>query len=99
MAGQVLWQNKPGADEEVSLIVHRHDHGYPGKIASYGSVRTDQAGKFTFDRMLPGLVQISRPIKTSDPDSANTPRWRLSPAQPSSHLPRGPSDLKRLRSM
>ena len=68
IAGQVLWQDKPGADEEVSLTVHRDEYGYPGMIASYAKTRTDKDGKFTFDRVLPGLVQISRPIKPAEPN-------------------------------
>ena len=63
IAGQVLWQDKPGASEDVSFTVHRHEYGYPGMIASYGETQTDSSGKFTFDRVLPGLVQVSRPIK------------------------------------
>jgi beta-lactamase regulating signal transducer with metallopeptidase domain len=72
IAGQVLWQDKPGADEEINLTIHRDDYGYPGMIASYENARTDQQGKFTFDRVLPGLVQISRPIKTAEPNTSVT---------------------------
>jgi beta-lactamase regulating signal transducer with metallopeptidase domain len=66
IAGQVLWHDRPGVDEEVSLTIHRDEYGYPGMIASYENVRTDQDGRFTFDRVLPGLVQISRPVKVAD---------------------------------
>ena len=69
IAGQILWQDKPGADEEVSLTVHRDEYGYPGMIASYAETRTGKDGKFAFDRVLPGLVQISRPIKPSEPNN------------------------------
>lgn len=65
IAGQVLWQDKPGLDEEVTLTIHRSEYGYPGMIASYEKTRTDKEGKFAFDKVLPGLVQISRPFKTS----------------------------------
>lgn len=65
IAGQVLWQDTPGANEEVTLTVHRDEYGYPGMIASYEKTQTNKDGTFTFDRVLPGLVQISRPIKTS----------------------------------
>lgn len=70
IAGQILWQDKPGVDEEVTLSVHRDEYGYPGMVASYGKTRTDKEGKFTFDRVLPGLVQISRPSKPSGPNAA-----------------------------
>ncbi|MDB5384707.1 MAG: blaR1 4 [Planctomycetaceae bacterium] len=65
IAGQVLWKDKPGAEEDVTLTVHRHEYGYPGMIASYAKTRTDQNGVFTFQRVLPGLVQISRPFTTN----------------------------------
>lgn len=68
IAGQVLWQDKPGADEEVTLTIHRDEYGYPGMIASYEKARTDKDGEFAFDRVLPGLAQISRPIVPADPN-------------------------------
>ncbi|MBC7851884.1 MAG: hypothetical protein IAF94_00465, partial [Pirellulaceae bacterium] len=71
ITGQVLWGTKPGADEEVSLIAHRHEHGYPGMVASYARTKTDKQGRFTFDRALPGLTQISRPIiPAGSPDTS-----------------------------
>lgn len=70
LSGQVLWQDRTGADEEVNLTIHRDEYGYPGMIASYAATRTGQEGKFTFDRVLPGLVQISRPIKSAEPNNA-----------------------------
>lgn len=69
IAGQVLWQDKPGAEEGVTMSVHRDEYGYPGMVASYGTVITGKDGKFTFDRVLPGMVQISRPLKPADPNS------------------------------
>lgn len=73
VAGQVLWQDQPGADEEISLTVHRDEYGYPGMIASYATIRTGRDGKFNFDRVLPGRVQISRPINLVDPNKPNEP--------------------------
>ena len=61
--GQILWKDKPGADLDVSLIVHRDDYGYPGMVASYEDTKSDSEGRFAFDRVLPGHVQISLPIK------------------------------------
>jgi beta-lactamase regulating signal transducer with metallopeptidase domain len=66
--GQVLWQDKPGTDRDVTLSVHRHDYGYPGMVASYGRTRTDAEGRFVFDRVLPGLTQISHPIRPNPAD-------------------------------
>ena len=61
--GRVLWKNKPGAGDEVTLSVHRDEYGYPGMIASYATTQTDKEGRFTFDRALPGRTQISLPTK------------------------------------
>jgi hypothetical protein len=61
--GRVLWKDKPGVDDEITLSVHREDYGYPGMIASYAKTRSDREGIFTFERALPGHTQISRPFK------------------------------------
>jgi len=63
--GRVLWKDKPGAKEAVSLIVHRDDYGYPGMVAQYGRTNTDGEGRFVFDRVLPGHVQLSLPMQAS----------------------------------
>ena len=63
--GQVLWQNQPGADEEISYSIHRDEYGYPGMISSYSQARTDKMGRFTIQRVLPGRVQLSRPFKVT----------------------------------
>ncbi|MFO0868908.1 MAG: M56 family metallopeptidase [Pirellulales bacterium] len=67
--GQVLWQDQPGAGEPVSLIVHRDDYGYPGMVASYAQTQCDAEGRFVFERVLPGLCQISRPMRLSATDA------------------------------
>jgi beta-lactamase regulating signal transducer with metallopeptidase domain len=67
--GQVLWGTKPGVDEEVTLSVHRDEYGYPGMIAGHARTKTDNTGRFTFDRVLPGAAQISRPIKPVKPSN------------------------------
>ena len=61
--GQILWRDKPGADLDVSLIVFRGDYGYPGMVSSYEDAKSDGEGRFTFERVLPGQVQISLPSK------------------------------------
>lgn len=60
--GQVLWQETPGAGEEVSLTTFRDNYGYPGMLAGNAKVRAGDDGKFSFDRVLPGRAQIARPI-------------------------------------
>lgn len=64
--GRVLWKDKPGADEPVSLTVHRDDYGYPGMVGQHSRTKTDREGRFAFERVLPGHVQLSRPIKATE---------------------------------
>jgi len=68
--GRVLWGEKAGAGEEVSLSIHRDEYGYPGMVASYDSTQSDDAGRFVFDRVLPGRAQLSRPIRPAEPSKA-----------------------------
>ncbi len=60
--GRVLWQDRPGTNEVLSLIIHRDTFGYPGVIAQYQHATSDAEGRFVFTRVLPGQVQISRPL-------------------------------------
>lgn len=69
--GRVLWKDKPGADEEVTLSIHRDEYGYPGMIRSSAATQTDKEGRFVFEKVLPGLVQISRPMKPADPTKSS----------------------------
>ena len=66
--GRVLWKDKPGAGEPLTLSVHRDEYGYPGMVASYAKTQSDAEGRFVFDRVLPGHVQLSRPIQISPTD-------------------------------
>lgn len=61
--GRAQWGDIPGAGRKVSLSIHRDTYGYPGVIAQYESVTTDASGRFTFERVLPGLTQFSCPLK------------------------------------
>jgi hypothetical protein len=67
--GRVLWKDKPGAGDEVTLSVHRDEYGYPGMIASYAHALTDKEGRFTFEPALPGKTQISLPMKAAGADA------------------------------
>ncbi|MEZ5329528.1 MAG: M56 family metallopeptidase [Verrucomicrobiales bacterium] len=65
--GKILWGNQPGAGEKVDLIVNRGDtYGYPDIVAQYDSTVADEKGQFVFERVLPGLAQLSRPFETVD---------------------------------
>jgi beta-lactamase regulating signal transducer with metallopeptidase domain len=66
IAGQILWKDKPGGELDVTFSIHRHEYGYPGMIASYGRTKSDKDGRFTFDKVLPGLTQVSLPTKPAD---------------------------------
>jgi beta-lactamase regulating signal transducer with metallopeptidase domain len=71
--GRVLWKDKPGADVPLNFSIHRDEYGYPGMVASYAKTQSDAEGRFVLDKVLPGLVQISRPFPVSPTDpSAGT---------------------------
>ena len=61
--GQVVWGDKPGANQLITLSADRNQYAYPGMVASPGETRTAADGSFTFERVLPGRVQISQPIQ------------------------------------
>ena len=70
--GRVLWQEKAGANENVSLTIHRDDYGYPGVVAQYEKTISDANGNFVFDKVLPGRVQLSRPHTFDKPTKRGT---------------------------
>ena len=70
--GRVLWQETPGANEEISLTIHRDEYGYPGVVAQYEKTKSDAAGRFVFDRILPGRVQLARPFTFPEPTKTGT---------------------------
>ena len=61
LEGRVQWGRVPGTNRSVSLSAHRDNYGYPGVIAQYEKTTTDADGRFTIERVLPGLVQLSSP--------------------------------------
>jgi beta-lactamase regulating signal transducer with metallopeptidase domain len=69
IAGQILWKDKAGAEQDVTFSVHRDDYGYPGMIASYGRTTSDKEGRFKFENVLPGLTQVSLPTKPAGTDN------------------------------
>jgi hypothetical protein len=66
VSGSVQWGSAKGTNVPVHLSIHRDDYGYPGVIAQYEQTTTDAEGNFTFARVLPGLCQLSIPIKSAD---------------------------------
>jgi hypothetical protein len=74
--GRVLWKDKPGAGEPLSLSIHRSEYGYPGMVASYAKTQSDAEGRFVFDQVLPGLVQLSRPVQIS-PTNPSAGSWHF----------------------
>lgn len=67
--GKVLWGTQPGADQRVSLSIHRDTYGYPGVIAQYEKTKANADGSFVFEKVLPGLTQLSCPIPTGSSKS------------------------------
>ena len=70
--GRVQWRENPGTNEAVSLTVHRDEYGYPGVVAQYEETESDGDGRFVFDKVLPGRVQLSRPHKFAKPTKSGT---------------------------
>ena len=62
LAGRVQWGRVPGTNRHVRLSAHRDTYGYPGVIAQSERTTTDADGRFTMERVLPGVVQLSCPI-------------------------------------
>src|SRR5205085_6746127 len=59
--GRARWGDVLGTNRSMSLSVHRDSYGYPGVIAQYEKTTTDANGDFVFERVLPGLAQLSCP--------------------------------------
>jgi hypothetical protein len=71
--GRAQWSDVLGTNRNISLSVHRDTYGYPGVIAQYEKTTTETDGSFIFERVLPGLVQLSCPTPaTSDNKSGIT---------------------------
>jgi hypothetical protein len=70
--GKVLWGTQPGANQSVSLSIHRDTYGYPGIIAQYEKTKANADGSFVFEKVLPGLTQLSCPISTGSGNSGMT---------------------------
>ena len=69
--GHVQWGDKVGAGETIDLSVNHGDaYGYPDIISQSDSTTTDAEGNFTFERVLPGIAQLSIPFKTKDAKGA-----------------------------
>jgi hypothetical protein len=61
--GQVLWGDRPGSEELVTLSADRGDgYGYYGILRQSDEIKMDEKGKFVFQKVLPGRVQLSCPI-------------------------------------
>lgn len=65
--GQVLWGDKPG--EGVSLVMSARGRRDPGGLQNMlmvncsGEMTTDKEGRFVFDKVPPGVAQVSRQSK------------------------------------
>ena len=69
--GRVQWGNLVGAGEKVDLTMNRGDaYGYPGILTQNDSTTANGNGEFVFERVLPGLAQLSIPFKIKDEKGA-----------------------------
>jgi hypothetical protein len=76
--GKVFWGDKAGANQKVSLIVHRDTYGYPGVIAQYEKTTSGPDGSFVFERALPGLTQLSCPLPAGADSSSGISEVNMS---------------------
>ncbi|MCG8649083.1 MAG: hypothetical protein MI861_04585 [Pirellulales bacterium] len=60
--GQVLWLDRPGVGETVTLTIHK-DRAYPGMITAYPTVVADEEGHYKFEFVPPGFVSIHHRVK------------------------------------
>ncbi len=77
--GRVMIGRKPGAGQEVSFQPTRPDRGGGIYVFDYGyTTRTDEQGRFAFDRAIPGPGTVSRVVVTSFPggSSQHSPCWQ-----------------------
>ncbi|RYD25737.1 MAG: hypothetical protein EOP86_26930 [Verrucomicrobiaceae bacterium] len=65
VTGQVLWSGKPGSDTPVLLSAERFPGSTPVTVAQYEHVTADTDGRFVFEKALPGMIQVSCPLKTA----------------------------------
>ena len=60
--GKVQWGTMVDSNRTVTLSIHRDTYGYPGVIVQSGKTTSAGDGTFLFERVLPGLAQISCPL-------------------------------------
>ena len=75
-----------GSNEEVAFNPTRTERGGGSYVLSYGySARTDERGRFTFERVIPGPGTVSRVIRRSSPGPVSCTchaGWSLSKSSP-----------------
>ncbi len=69
--GEVVWKDKAGANEEVSLLTYR-DYAESGVVHQYAKAGTDLKGRFVIEKLLPGRTQVSLPFTLSMPGKGST---------------------------
>ncbi len=57
--GEVALGEKPGEGIEVTFGIQHYGFGYPDMFRQGGVVETDASGKFAFEKVVPGTVQVS----------------------------------------
>jgi hypothetical protein len=77
--GKVQWGSIVGSNRTVSLSIHRDSYGYPGVIVQYEKTTSAGDGTFNFERVLPGLAQLSCPIPATPGNKSGVSEINLSP--------------------
>ncbi|MFO0902363.1 MAG: carboxypeptidase regulatory-like domain-containing protein [Pirellulales bacterium] len=60
LSGRVIWRDKPGVDEKLSVIGSREVNGYPEACSLLVETKSDERGEFLIKRLPPWTVQVSR---------------------------------------
>lgn len=77
--GQLLWGDRPGPDETISLSTSRPSHDWIPLVSQSVTTKTDAQGRFTFEHVPRGLAQISRNMTVANPTATNFTSGHLFP--------------------
>ena len=70
--GRVLWNDRPGANEVLSIIMVREVDGYPDALSTFRQVTTDEQGRFQAGKLPPWQVQLARVFPLGDDANAGS---------------------------
>ena len=76
IAGRVLWKNKPGSGERIRATVRRNEP-YPELITAFSEIEADQTGRYSFDYLPPGDIELGHKVKSPETDSKKTNKNKM----------------------